>query len=142
VSVCDELALEGFWPCDRLSDNATCVFGDRVCHATRSTDLPPGMQIGKLLAGQKAAFGEVHAMFHFALVLGRARPVWADQEAIVLGLPPIRLAEHRVVQVRLEDGGFQVVQDDPPRDAAEPLKGVSVHASQVPIFWSKTSSAY
>jgi hypothetical protein len=84
------------------------------------------MQIGELLAGQKAAFGEVHAIFHFALVLGRAWAVGADQETVVLGLPPIRLAENRVVQVRLEDGRLQVVQDDALRDAAEPLEGVAV----------------
>jgi hypothetical protein len=80
------------------------------------------VQVGELLASQEAAFGKVHAAFHLAFVLGRPRSVGADQEAVVLRLPTVRLAEHRVVQVGLEHRGFEIVDDDPTRCATEPLE--------------------
>src|SRR4051794_41576862 len=60
-----------------------------------------GVQVGELLASQEAAFGEVDAALDLAFVLRRARSIGADQEAVVLRLPTVRLAKHRVVQVRL-----------------------------------------
>ena len=82
--------------------------------------------VGERLAGQEAAFDEVHARLDLPLVLRRPRAGRAHQETVVLGHPPVGLAEHRVVQRRLQHGRLEIVRHDAPWDAAEPLEGVAV----------------
>jgi hypothetical protein len=80
------------------------------------------LDVEELAPGHKVALNVMHATFHLAFVLGRARPGRADHEPIVLRHPPVSFTENGVVDQRLEHRRFQVVGHDPPGDAAPTLE--------------------
>ncbi len=73
--------------------------------------------------GEEARPGVRHAALHLGLVLGMLHAGGIDQEAVVAGELAIGAIDARVIAIRLEDAGRQIVGHHPPRSAPKELQG-------------------
>src|SRR5439155_20012265 len=87
------------------------------------------VHIAKGAARQEIAFDVVHAaLLDLALVLGRPRATRRDEKAVVLGALAIRALDDRIVEGGVDNRRFQIVEDDPARNAPKPLDGAPMTA--------------
>ena len=83
-------------------------------------------QLGALQPSEEGAGDEVDPRFDFPLVLGRPRPIRADEEAVMMGEAAVGFAQDRVVQGCLEDRCLEVVEHHLANDPAEAFEGAPV----------------
>ena len=92
---------------------------------------------------EEVALDVVHAaLFDLAFVLGSARAAGSDQEAVVLGALAVGLLDLGVMPAGMSNGGFEIVDHQALRHAAEELKAWRWSRHQVATVWSKTNSTY
>lgn len=64
-------------------------------------------------------------LLNLAFVLGDRHPARGDQETVMLGTLPERILDLRVVEDGFQDGGFEIIDERPPGDAAEEGPGIA-----------------
>ena len=79
-------------------------------------------EAGPLAAAKEALADVAHRAFDAWLVLGLDRPGRVDETAVVLGQLHVPAVELRVIQIRFDRPGLQVVRNEPGGDPAEELE--------------------
>jgi hypothetical protein len=109
------------------------------CRRTLATGLKPvpgrgiqGTEVGYLKTREEVFFDVAHAVFHPAFLMAFAHMARCDGKTTVGGKVEILGIEHRrFTQGSLEHGGFEVIDHDFFRNAAEELKGVLMAGQEV-----------
>jgi hypothetical protein len=114
---------------DRVEPGERLLLGGAVDPPARGLDTPHPdslirlVHIAKGAAREEIAFDVVDtALLHFPFVLGGPRPARRDEKLVVLGAFAVRALDDRIVERGLHDRRFQIVEDDPTRNATEPLE--------------------
>jgi hypothetical protein len=122
-------------PFDLIKDLQRDALGGAVHPAAGGLDTPaPEVAIAleevpEGAAGERVALDVVDAaLFHFPLMLGRARPARGDEEAVVLGALPVAALYLGIVEGGVDDRGAEVIEHDAAGHAAEELEGGPVQA--------------
>ena len=120
-------------PLDLIEDGERDLLGRAVGAPASDLEAPAQqmaiavVDIAEGAARQRVAFDVVDAaLLDLAFVLRRPRPTGRDEEAVVLGALAIAALDFRIVEGRVHDGGAEIIEDDPARDAPEVLEGGAV----------------